>query len=96
MSLLMFFFFKQLDFSFRCRKAGGKLVKSKELFRIEAGAVRIEPYQANKDKWQQKEEEQEQEEETIHKLTTFNLGRASVPRRRKEPRHFSVAAAAAA
>jgi hypothetical protein len=52
-------------------------VKSKEIFRIDAGAVKIETYQA-KAKWQLKEEEdEEQEAETIQKLTTFNLGKSA-------------------
>lgn len=51
-------------------------MRSKEIFSIEAGAVRIENYLA-RTKWQQEEEQVEEEEETIHKLTTFNLGTVS-------------------
>ena len=61
------------------RKAGGKLVKSKEVFSVEGGgggyAVRIEDYKATA-KWQVKEQQEEEEEKTtIQKLTTFNLGK---------------------
>jgi hypothetical protein len=55
----------------RCRKAGGKLVRSKELFSLEGGGVeRIEDYNSAKSSNQQESDE----EAAVYKLTTFNLG----------------------
>jgi hypothetical protein len=57
---------------FGCRKAGGKLVRSKELFSLEAGGFeRIEDYNSAKSSSQQESDE----EAAVYKLTTFNLGR---------------------
>jgi hypothetical protein len=62
-----------LVFCFACRKTGGKLVRSKELFSLEAGGgvERIEDYNSAKSSNQQETDE----EAAVYKLTTFNLGR---------------------
>ncbi len=69
-----FSYMNLLVLCFGCRKAGGKLVRSKELFSLEAGSgvEKIEDYRQDSPKSSIQQESDE--EAAVYKLTTFNLG----------------------
>ena len=50
------------------RKPGGKIQRSKELFRINSGVLKVEKFTV-------KETEEPEEDQIVKSLTTFKIGR---------------------